>query len=238
MESRPPARKKKHTSKVMLLISLSVHTAIVLALAFLAAREGFLGKQLKKIAVEMVKEKTPEKPKEPEKPKDTPKVEPPKLAATPKTEPPRTTAPTAVPPPSSVNAAPPTIAPAAVEVPAFLFEGGKAVETTSDPLQLYKGSVEYALRSKWNRPNDIADETFVAEVEIAVDRIGQISNPDWKKGSGNSRWDDSVRKAIASTKSVNRPPPTNFPPRILVRFDVEPPAEPFDPSSQLEAKIR
>ncbi len=88
-------------------------------------------------------------------------------------------------------------------------------------MQLYKGLVEYALRSKWNRPDDMADDDFVAEVDVAVDRTGHIATPEWKKGSGDKRWDDSVRQAIAATASINRPPPTNFPPRVTIRFDVQ-----------------
>jgi hypothetical protein len=221
-------RKRRNSSRVNLLISLTFHGAIVLALFYFAAREGLLGKQLKKIAVEMVKEKPPEKAKEPAKPKEEPeKPEPPKIAEAPKTETPRAP-PQEAPPPESV-AAPPSIAPPAVEVPAFVFEGGKAVQTSSDPVQLYKGFVEYALRAKWNRPTDIADAYFVAEVEVSVDRAGQISHPEWKKASDNARWDDSVRQAIAATRTVNRAPPTNFPPRILVRFDVQEAAETISP---------
>jgi hypothetical protein len=48
-----------------------------------------------------------------------------------------------------------------------------------------------------------------------------ITQPVWKKTSGQRKWDESVRLAIASTERVSRPPPTNFPPRVLVRFDVE-----------------
>lgn len=222
-QARP--RKRRNSSKVNLLISFAFHAIIVLALVYFAAREGLLGKQLKKIAVEMVKEKPPEKPKEPEKPKtEPPKVEPPKVAAAPKPDAPRTEAP----PPSAV-AAPAPVAPPAVDVPSFVFEGGKAVESSSDPVQIYKGFVEYALRSKWNRPTDITDNNFVAEVEISVDRSGRVSNPDWKKTSGHSRWDESVRGALAATTSVSRPPPTNFPPRILVRFDVQEVTEAITP---------
>ncbi len=89
------------------------------------------------------------------------------------------------------------------------------------PVQLYKGQLEYALRSKWNRPDNMADDDFVAEVEVSVSREGQISDPQWQKGSGNSVWDDSVRAAIAATTSMTRPPPTNFPSRVTVRFDVQ-----------------
>ena len=90
--------------------------------------------------------------------------------------------------------APPTVAPPAAELPSFEFEGGKTVETSSDPVQIYKGAVEYALRSKWNRPDNMADDNYVAEVDVTVSRDGQISDPVWRKGSGDSKWDDSVRR--------------------------------------------
>jgi outer membrane biosynthesis protein TonB len=211
-------RKRRNSSKVNLLLSLVFHGVIVIALAYFAARQGLLGKQLKKIAVEMVKEKPPEKPKEPEKRKEEePKAEPPKVAVASKLETPKETA--QAPPPATV-AAPPAVAPPPVDVGSFVFEGGKVVETSSDPVQLYKGLLESSLRSRWNRPEDLDDHAFVAEVEVSVDHSGQISSPVWKKGSGNTRWDDSVRQAVAAAKGINRPPPTNFPPRVVVRFDV------------------
>jgi len=210
-------RKPRNSSKVNLLISLTFHGLLVVAVLYFAARQGLLGKQLRKIAVEMVKEKPTEKPKEPEKPKEeSPKVEQPKIVQAPKIEPPRDVAP---PPPSGL-AAPPAAAPPPVDVPSFAFDGGRPVETTSDPVQIYKGLVEYSLRSRWNRPEDEDDHAFVAEVEISVDRSGQLSNPVWKKSSGDKRWDASVRDVLAQVKSVSHAPPTNFPPRVVVRFDV------------------
>ena len=209
-----------------LFISFAFHSTIVLLLFYFAAREGFLGKQLKKIAVEMVKEeKPPEKPKEPEKPRDEPpKQEPAKIAEAPKADVPKETVPATA---ASVVAAPPAIAPPSEEVPSFEFGGGKAVQTSSDPVFLYKGFVEYALRSKWNRPENIADDNYVAEVEVAVGHGGKLSDPQWKKSSGDQRWDDSVRAAIAATKSLNRPPPTNVPARVVIRFDVQDVTEPI-----------
>ncbi|HUD84560.1 MAG TPA: hypothetical protein VMQ67_13705, partial [Candidatus Saccharimonadales bacterium] len=115
-----------------LLISAVFHGVILAALLYFAAREGLLGRQIKKIAIEMIKEKPPEKPKEPERPKvpklDVPKVEVAKAAEVPKIEPPKEIA---TPPPAS--AAPPAVAPPAAELPAFAFEGGKTVVTSSDP---------------------------------------------------------------------------------------------------------
>jgi outer membrane biosynthesis protein TonB len=215
-------RKKKNSSKVNLLISFVFHAALVVVLLYFAARSGILGNQLKKISVQMIKEKAPPKPKPP-----PPHVEPPKII--PKVVPPKMTETVVKAPPS---AAPPTVAPPAATLPSFDFGGGRAVETSSDPVQLYKGALEYAFRSKWDRPDNMDDEKFVAEIEVAVDRDGNISDPQWEKGSGNSTWDASVRKAIAAVKNMGRPPPTNFPPEVTVRFDVQDEAE--DDSSLMQ----
>ncbi len=229
MLPQAPQPKANNSTRVNLLLSLFFHLLIVAVLVFFAARQGFLGEQLKKITIQMVQEKPPEKPKEPEKPKaEPPQPAPPKTIETPKvataqTEPPKEIS--AAPPPS-IAIAPAAVAPPAADLPSFVFGGGQAVQTSSNPVQLYKGSVEHAFLSKWHRPGGIADDNYVAEVEVAVDQQGQINNPVWKKSSGDSRWDDSVRQAIASTKSVDRPPPPDFPARFLVRFDVQDSIEP------------
>jgi outer membrane biosynthesis protein TonB len=214
-------RKDKRTSRLSVVISLVFHGAIIGALVFIAAREGILGKDLKKIAVTMVpKEKPPEKPKE-KPPEPKPEVEPPKTE-TPKpvitTTPPEVPKVATAPPPATLA---PAAAPAPAAIPAFDFEGGKAVETTSDPHIIYKGFVEYTLRSRWNRPDGVADDDYVAEVEVALDSSGRISGTTWKRGSGDTAWDNSVKKVLAETGTIGRPPPKDFPARVLVRFDVQ-----------------
>lgn len=221
-------RKQSRTSRLSVAISAGLHALVIGALVFVAAREGILGKQLKKIAVTMVpKERLPEKPKEPprEKPPEPP-PEPKPDVQPPKTEP---TQPVALPAAASRTAA--ATAPAATAaaiaapppaaLPAFTFEGGKAVETTSDPHVLYKSYVEYTLRSRWTRPEGIADEQYVAEVEVAIDASGVLLNTQWVKGSGDAGWDDSVRRVLAATKSIGRPPPKRFPGKVRIRFDVQ-----------------
>ncbi len=123
--------------------------------------------------------------------------------------------------------APPTVAPPAADLPSFEFDGGKAVISSSDPVEIYKSALEYAFRSKWNRPENLADDNYVAEVEVSVDKNGQITDSVWQEGSGNSQWDDSVRAAIAAVTNMDRPPPTNFPPRVIIRFDVQQETQPL-----------
>lgn len=217
-------RKKRNSSKVNLTISFIFHTVLILVVFVFAAREGMLGKKLKQLSVTMTpKQKKLEPPKEkpPEKKTEPPKTDQPaKMAlAPPKLE--QAAAPPRATPPSPAGGAP-MAAPAAVNLPAVDFtDGAKEVSTLSDPNGIYKALVEHTLRSRWNRPEDIADDSYVAEVELAVDSKGRVTKSNWLNGSGDKRWDDSVKAVLAQTKSINRPPPTGFPAKFLVRFDVE-----------------
>jgi len=214
-QSKP--KTKKNSSKVNLTISLVFHGLLVGIMIYVAAREGLLGKKLQKISVQMVKEKPPEKPKEPPKP-ETPKVEPPKVVEAPKMEPPKAEPP----PPQSA----PVVAPPAAELPSFEFGGGKAVNSESDPVQLYKGYMEYVLRDRWNRPDNMEDDTYAVEVQVHVDRQGHLSDTVWQKGSGNKICDDSVKEVFKEVTVIDRPPPTNFPPVVTIRFDTQEETEP------------
>ena len=204
-------RKKQNSSKVNLTISLVFHTVLIGALLYFAAREGLLGKQIQKISVTMVKEKAPEKLKEPEK-----KVEPPKVEV-PKNEPPKYEEPKAAAPAATA----PIVAPANGDVAAFSFsDGAKAVNSESDPVQMYKGYIEYVLRTRWNRPENMEDANWVAEVQVTVDQGGHMTDVQWARGSGNERWDQSVRDVFKEVQSIDRRPPTNFPGQVAIRFDV------------------
>ena len=215
------ARKKRNSSKVNLLISLAFHTVLVLGLLYFAAHQGYLGHQLQKLSVDLVKPKPPEKPKEPDKPKvEQPKTEPPKV------EPPKVVdaAPKTVEP--APAAATPDFAPPPAELPSFVFEGGSSAISISDPIELYKGAIQSAFQSKWNRPDNLPDDDYVAEVQVEIGRDGRITGSQWQKGSGDTRWDDSVRAAVTAMTKMSFPPPTNFPPNVTVRFDVQKETEP------------
>jgi protein TonB len=215
-----PQRRKHNSSKVNLTLSFIFHGILILLVFFFAAREGLVGKKLKQLAVTMVpKEKKPEPPKE--KPPE-PKAEQAKTDPTPKMTIPQPKMDTAAAPPPPAADAAPAAAPPAASLPAFEFsDGAKEVQTLSDPNSIYKALIEHTLRSRWNRPEDIADDAYVAEVELTVDAKGRVTEYRWLNGSGDKRWDDSIKAVVAQTKIISHPPPKGFPEKFPVRFDVE-----------------
>ena len=213
-------RKKSNSSKINLTISFIFHGLLILVVFFFAAREGLVGKKLKQLAVTMVpKEKKPEPAKE--KPAE-PKPETAKTDQGPKVAVPQPRAETAAAAPPPVGDTAPAVAPPTAILSGMDFsDGAKEVQTVSDPNGLYKALIEHTLRSRWNRPEDIADEAYVAEVELNVDAKGRVTDYRWLKGSGDKRWDDTVKAVVAQTKTISRPPPKGFPQQFPVRFDVE-----------------
>jgi len=224
MMPRPPAPKQKNVNRTSTIISIVVHTILILGLVYLAAKNGYLGKKIEHaIEVTQEKKKEPEKPKDQPKPKDVPKVDqtpkntPPKYVEQPKQE------------TAAVNNAPPAAAPPAADVPAFQFEGGAAVNEETNPVVLYKNYIEYSLRAVWARPENMEDDNWVAEVKVDVDKQGGLANPTWLKGSGNAKWDDSVKAVFKAVTAIDRRPPTNFPSNVTIRFDVAEQTEPVAP---------
>jgi type IV secretory pathway VirB10-like protein len=218
-QSQPP--EDKDSSRVNLLISFAFHAALVLIVFYFAARQGFLGNQMQKITVQLIKVKPPEARKPaPKPPPEVPKPEPVKVAAAPKAvERPKANA--------APAAAPPIVAPPPTELPTFDFDGGRSVVSSSDPVEIYRSAIELAFRSKWNRPENLSDDDYAVDVQVAVQPDGEIRKVDWERGSGNVAWDESVRKAIAAVKRIDNAPPTNFPPYVNVRFDVQEQTEPI-----------
>lgn len=210
-------RTKTNSSKINLIISAVFHTLLVGAIFYFAAKEGLLGKTLKQLTVTMEKVKKPEPPKDKPEP---PKVEPPKQEA--KVSVPQPRIETAATPPPAASDAEPTVAPAAAVLPAFSFdEGARQVQSLSSPNDIYKALVEHTLRSYWNRPEDMADDNFTANVEVTIDKSGYVEDTRWVSGSGNARWDGTVKEAVAHLRTISRPPPQGFPGKFVVRFDVE-----------------
>jgi TonB family protein len=211
-------RKRSNSAKINLTVSIIFHTAAILGLVYLAAREGILGKDLKTLTAELVKDKKPEAPKV--KPPEPKVVEQPKVDETPKqlavALPPRVE-----PPPPTASDAPAVVAPPPMVMPDFDFNDGAKAVVAGDANTVYKNSIERALTATWKRPDGIADDAYVAEVELNVDSAGKATGYRMLKGSGNTAWDNSVKTVMDKTKSFSTPPPKNFPGRFTVRFDVE-----------------
>ena len=191
--SLSPIKPAKRDAK-NLVFSVVFHLVVGFGLFFLAAREGVLGTRLKEITAFRVKE---EKPPEPPKP-EPPKVEPPKIEE--KTEPaqaatlapaPVTPAPAAAVPPPAVVA--PEAPPAMVQSDFQFDDGAKVVTTTSDPLEAYRGFVEFTYRTKWSKPEGVDDTAFVAEVDVTLGKDGAVGGYTWVRGSNHKAWDDSVQ---------------------------------------------
>src|SRR5262249_36175208 len=145
--------------------SIVIHAIIFALGAYWAAHEGVLGKKLQELSVGLLpKEKKPEAKKEEAKSEEPKKVEQPKVVEQAKAAAPP---PKFVPPPPAAteSVAPPP--PATIGGGEFQFD--QASLTSTDPVIHYKQHIETTLRNKWERPTDLDDATFVAEVEVALD---------------------------------------------------------------------
>lgn len=209
-------KRKRESSKTNLVISFIFHTLLVLAVFYFAARQGVMGDKMKSLVATLEQPKPKEQPKPP---KEEPKVEPPKQVDQPKVTP-TTPPPAAVATAAPAAEAPPAIAPPTLDA-SFFGDGAKVVKEVSDPKLIYKSSIERALLSNWNRPDDGHDDAYVAEVELSIDPSGRVADSRWIKGSGDVRWDKSVKAAVSATKNIGTAPPAGFPSKFTARFDVE-----------------
>lgn len=212
----PQLKKTKDpTARTSMMIAVVMHAIAFLVFFVWAAQTGKLDPLLKIMnVVPVAKEKQAPKPKPEEivKPSELPKIN----STTPE---PSAPAPAAS---QTANVAPPPAAPPPAAAADFVFsDGAKEVQTsTNAPIDYYKNVIEYTIRANWQRPEGMADEQFVAEVELQLDPTGKITHYQLTKGSGDKAWDKTVVQALAATKSINRPPPKGFPDKFVVRFDV------------------
>jgi TonB family protein len=210
-------RRKQNSSKLNLVISTIFHSLLVLAVFYFAARQGVMGDKMKSLVATLEQQKPKELPKPP---KDEPKVEPPKQQDQPKIAAAPIPAPQVQMATAPAVEAPPAVAPPTLDA-SFFGDGAKVITEVTDPKLMYKGTIERVLRANWDRPEDMKDDEFVVEVELSIDKDGKVTSSRWVKGSGDARWDKSVKDAVAATRSVGAPPPAGFPGKFTARFDVE-----------------
>lgn len=224
-----PPRHKRKASRTSVVVSVIFHVLVVALVAWVAARHGLMGPEVQEFAVQKApeekkpEEKKPEEKKPEEKPPDQKQPERPQTAATP---PPVNPAPE--PPPPDMSAPPPPAAPDAVDAPEVIIVAPEASNTKLDPIETYKWYVKNAFESAWIKPDGNDDLGFSAEVGVRIKPDGTVSTV-FSKGSGDAKWDLSVKKAIASVKKVDPAPPEKFPSEFTVRFDAVEETAPAQP---------
>jgi TonB family protein len=197
-------QEKKRTIALVFVI----HVVFILAIGFFASRSGMLGKRMQALSVILVPK---EKPVEIPKPKtEIPVVKTPQITQ-PKQTTPLTETVKQQTSPVSVAAPPPS------EIPSIQFnDGAKDIQTITDPIELYKSTIEVNLKSVWQRPDD-SDKSVM--VQLTINEQGKIVNTIWLNSSGDRRWDASIKDVFNKVKSISRPPPKGFPLTFKVQFD-------------------
>ena len=212
------ARRRSNSTKVNVIIAVVVHVILFAGAAYWAAKQGILGERMRELSVSLVRgEKKEDKQKKEDKPEPVKKVDVAKIVEQARTATPAGQKFVAPPPPANLPDA--SVAPPPVAAPSdFVF--GEEVLGGANPVDAYKGLIEGAFRSRWQRPTDVADLGFEALIEISLDKTGKVIASDMKKSSGNSRWDESVKRALSTVSTIGKPPPQGFPSAVIVRFDV------------------
>ncbi|GAB6886516.1 hypothetical protein JCM13304A_00140 [Desulfothermus okinawensis JCM 13304] len=79
-------------------------------------------------------------------------------------------------------------------------------EESEDTVEKYKAIAEIKIKDNWRYP--VKQPNLSAEVEIEVDKNGNILKTRFIKSSGNSIFDNSVLRAIKETEKLDAPPVT------------------------------
>ena len=202
-------------NKTNIIIAVVVHAILLFVIVFFASKEGMLGTKMKALTVSLVpKEKQPEVVK--------PKIEPPKSEIQQPTAPttPKTDAVQQNNIPKINTAPPPVAVPPIAQLPSISFDdGAKEVKDISDPIEMYKNYIEYSFKSQWKRLDNINDGGYVVLIELTIDNKGRVVDNKWLSGSGDIRWDNSVKEVFSKIKLLSRPPPKGFPTTFQVKFD-------------------
>lgn len=212
-----PQRHKHRQSRTSIIVSVVFHVVVVTLVAWLAARKGMFGEGVKK-EIEALEQET--KKPEPEKPKEQPKPEVAKVEdAKPTITPTTTPAPVTDPTPSPSNVPPAVDAPEAADAPEMFIPAAPTGPVITDKIERYRAVIQGAYLAVWDKPPGPDDANYAADVEISVDSRGRISDPKFIKGSGDTKWDATVKDALAKVKEIGEAPPDKFPQRFTVRFD-------------------
>jgi len=81
----------------------------------------------------------------------------------------------------------------------------------SDPKSLYKALVEHTLRSAGTSLTILRTTASWPRWSWRWIRSGNIADTRWLRGSGDARWDNSVKAVLAETKTVGKSAAERFP---------------------------
>jgi len=205
--------KKKNLISSNVIIVIVLHLLFVGGAVFFASKEGMLGKKMQSLTVVLVPKPEPVKPVTVEKKSEIPVTSIPNKSV----DVPR---PAITDTPKIVNEQP-SVAPSPSILPSMEFsDGAKEVITISDPIEIYKLYIENYYHSRWNRPDDINDSSFVVKARIDIDNDGNVLKVNYLNSSGDIAWDNSVKNVVEKIKTLGRTPPKGFPDHFIVQFDV------------------
>ena len=191
--------------KSNLIIAVIFHLIILFIIIFFAAKEGKLGQTFKSLTVVLSPKQKIEEVK--------PKTVEPKLPDVPKVNVPQIQEEKQV---VKSKSSEPTVAPNVVQLPSFdFFDGAKKINSTNDPIELYRLYLESNIKSAWQVP----DNDGVVNAEITIDSKGKITSTKILNFT-DLIWEMSVSQALSKIEKFSKEPPTNFPKRFTIRFDI------------------
>lgn len=92
-------------------------------------------------------------------------------------------------------------------------EGGNGGEFSD-----FYNLIRNQMMNAWNQPIQFAGKHFVAQIQITVEKDGQISNVALGRSSGNGIFDASAMEAARQVKKISASLPEGCPPNISVNF--------------------
>jgi TolA protein len=82
----------------------------------------------------------------------------------------------------------------------------------------YYDSVRSRLQENWALPVWLSRQNLSAQIEIVIDSHGRVREFRFKKSSGNTQFDDAVKKTLAESQPFPTPPSELLMNGILVGF--------------------
>jgi hypothetical protein len=96
----------------------------------------------------------------------------------------------------------------------------------------YMGQIDARIERAWTKPATLAGhESFACRVSVLQDAVGNVRAVDLEQCTGDSRWQQSLVRAIQSASPLPAPPdPAVFTPTLRLVFSADAP----DPPVQLD----